>query len=389
MGRLDTDPVATLEHHLQRVEALEKKQRRQRWATLVLSMVSLCIIGMIIFGPDKEGSPKKPYVVWPADVENMKELATLLSGEKAAVILEDPETLSRDTLRKLDDLRQWRQRYSAAYAFKAATRSSQEEDEPSIPAPLATPQLIILGKKMVDQRLVFAIKNYQPDLEYSLDFDNGYVQDGIGMRSVYAYNVSGSFEVGLTVKGKSGEQKRIVQEIDIAPALSPKNSEAVLSLASDVKGEEVQMEEQGPEPTSEEIVLPPQPDTSSAPTRKKTSLPSSKDEGPKTITTAPLQVSETMPSFPGGEEALFAYIDKNLRYPQKALDREIEGRLYVQFVVQADDRLTDFRVLRGLGYGCDSEALRIISGMPRWNPGKQKGKAVPVYYTLPITYDIK
>jgi len=389
MGRLDTDPVATLEHHLQRVEALEKKQRRQRWATLVLSMVSLCIIGMIIFGPDKEVSPEKPYVVWPADVENTDELATLLSRGKAAVILEDPETLSRDTLRKLDDLRQWRQRYGAAYAFTAATRSSQEEEEPSMPAALATPQLIIVGKKMVDQRLVFAIKNYQPDLEYSLDFDNGYVQDGVGMRSVYAYNISGSFEVGLTVKGKSGEQKRSVQEIDIAPALSPKNGEADLPLLSDAEGEEVQVEEQEAEATSEEIVPTSQPDTSSAHRREKTSLPSSEEEVPAAISTAPLQVSETMPSFPGGEEALFAYIDKNLRYPQKALDREIEGRLYVQFVVQADGRLTDFRVLRGLGYGCDSEALRIISEMPRWNPGKQKGKAVPVYYTLPITYDIK
>src|SRR6202012_3744734 len=79
-----------------------------------------------------------------------------------------------------------------------------------------------------------------------------------------------------------------------------------------------------------------------------------------------------------------AYLQKNLHYPDAARDNNISGRVMVQFVVNEDGSIGNVQVLRGIGGGCDEEAKRVVSSMPNWKPGKQEGKAVKVYYTLPI-----
>ncbi len=100
-------------------------------------------------------------------------------------------------------------------------------------------------------------------------------------------------------------------------------------------------------------------------------------------------IVEQMPDFPGGESAMFKYMNNNLRYPDAALDHDVEGKVYVQFVVQASGKLKEVKVLRGLGLGCDEEAVRIVKSMPRWNPGIQFGDKVPVRYTIPVIFKIK
>lgn len=102
----------------------------------------------------------------------------------------------------------------------------------------------------------------------------------------------------------------------------------------------------------------------------------------------PLTIAEVMPEFPGGKDALFAYIGKNLKYPQQAVEEGIEGVVFVTFVVEVDGRITGVTVLRGLGGVLDKEAVRVVSGMPNWMPGKQNGKAVRVKYNLPIRYKL-
>ncbi len=99
-------------------------------------------------------------------------------------------------------------------------------------------------------------------------------------------------------------------------------------------------------------------------------------------------IPETMPSFRGGEQKLFEFIGKNVVYPQEAIDAGVEGRVFVEFYIEKDGTVCDAKVLRGIGYGCDEEALRVIGLMPKWSPGKQRGKAVRVRYTLPINFKL-
>lgn len=97
-------------------------------------------------------------------------------------------------------------------------------------------------------------------------------------------------------------------------------------------------------------------------------------------------VVEDQPSYPGGEEARIRYLQENLRYPQMAREAGIQGTVFVTFVVERDGSVTDVRVLRGIGGGCDEEAVRVVQNMPRWNPGRQRGQPVRVQFNMPIRF---
>ena len=109
-----------------------------------------------------------------------------------------------------------------------------------------------------------------------------------------------------------------------------------------------------------------------------------------TVTKAPSNepfiAVEKMPEFAGGQEALLRYLRSHLRYPGAALAEGIGGRVFLSFVVQADGTISDVIVLKGLGYGLDEEAQRVVRQMPNWTPGYQSKHAVPVRFTLPITF---
>lgn len=98
---------------------------------------------------------------------------------------------------------------------------------------------------------------------------------------------------------------------------------------------------------------------------------------------------EEMPTFLGGEEALFAYLSKKMRYPSEAERAEVEGIVVVTFVVAPDGAIMNAEIVKGLGFGTDEEALRVINSMPDWKPGKQNGRTVPVRYTLPIRFNLR
>jgi protein TonB len=97
-------------------------------------------------------------------------------------------------------------------------------------------------------------------------------------------------------------------------------------------------------------------------------------------------VVENDPEFPGGTEALYKYLATNIKFPQLARDNNISGRVYVTFVVERDGSITGARVLRDIGGGCGAEAIRVVKAMPKWTPGKQRGKPVRVQYNLPVAF---
>ncbi len=100
-------------------------------------------------------------------------------------------------------------------------------------------------------------------------------------------------------------------------------------------------------------------------------------------------VVEDAPGFPGGDEARIKYLQKNIKYPQMARESGIQGTVYVTFVVEKDGKVTNVQILRGIGGGCDEEAIRVIQNMPRWNPGKQRGKPVRVQFNMPIKFTLQ
>lgn len=100
-------------------------------------------------------------------------------------------------------------------------------------------------------------------------------------------------------------------------------------------------------------------------------------------------IVEQMPEYPGGQAALFEYLSKNIKYPADAEKKKVEGKVFVTFVVDTDGKITDVSLMRKVFPSLDAEAIRVISAMPNWIPGKQKGRVVRVKYTVPIMFRLK
>ncbi len=99
-------------------------------------------------------------------------------------------------------------------------------------------------------------------------------------------------------------------------------------------------------------------------------------------------VVEEEPEFPGGMEALYRYLASNINYPQAAKNERIQGKVYVSFVIEKDGSVSNIKVLRDIGGGCGEEAVRVVKQMPKWKPGRQRGKRVRTQYNLPINFNL-
>ena len=99
-------------------------------------------------------------------------------------------------------------------------------------------------------------------------------------------------------------------------------------------------------------------------------------------------VVEDQPEPPGGMGAFMGYLAKNIKYPAQAKRLDIQGRVFVQFVVSKTGELTDIKVVKGIGGGCDEEAVRVLQAAPKWKPGKQRGRPVKVNMTIPVRFKL-
>jgi TonB family protein len=100
-------------------------------------------------------------------------------------------------------------------------------------------------------------------------------------------------------------------------------------------------------------------------------------------------VVEQQPEFAGGMKELGKYLGENIRYPAAAQKANVQGRVFVNFVVTKTGDIADVKILKGIGYGCDEESIRVVSRMPNWTPGSQDGKPVNVRYNLPINFALE
>jgi len=97
---------------------------------------------------------------------------------------------------------------------------------------------------------------------------------------------------------------------------------------------------------------------------------------------------ETYPEFTGGHAAFVKYLNRNLRYPEAAVDRGIQGKVLVSFIIEKDGQLSNIKIIRGIGNGCEEEAIRVLEKSPKWKPGIQNKQKVRVAYTLPINFSL-
>jgi len=104
--------------------------------------------------------------------------------------------------------------------------------------------------------------------------------------------------------------------------------------------------------------------------------------------TEPRRYVEQNPEYPGGEEARTRFLQKNIKYPRMARESGIQGTVYVTFVVSKTGEISNVTVVRGIGAGCDEEAVRVIKLMPKWIPGRQNGKPVPVWFNFPLKFTL-
>ncbi|NQT76295.1 MAG: energy transducer TonB, partial [Bacteroidetes bacterium] len=99
-------------------------------------------------------------------------------------------------------------------------------------------------------------------------------------------------------------------------------------------------------------------------------------------------VVEVMPEYPGGVNEMMKFLANNIKYPTNAKENNISGKVFVTFVIEKNGLITNVNILRGIGGGCDEEAIRVIKLMPKWKPGTQRGQAVRVQYNVPIKFTL-
>jgi protein TonB len=244
------------------------------------------------------------------------------------------------------------------------------------------------------------------------------------LRQLYSKNMTRALVIGTfiflllafspiiarMIKGMlpANEDELIMKEVTLAepPPIDPKKpppppppkvdpppiKDQIKFVPPVVKKDEEVLEEEPPPPTVEEIK-----DKEIATETKEgdedgidASLLDDLPEAPAVIEEvkeeAPFSYVEQMPSFPNGQEAMYKWLAERIKYPAIARENGISGNVIVQFVVSKEGNIQNAKVVRGIGGGCNEEALRVVNMMPRWNPGKHNGRAVPVTFTLPVKF---
>ena len=244
-------------------------------------------------------------------------------------------------------------------------------------------------------------QHYRPTLTRALGLGVGLFLVGLSAPTLYArFFPTNAFSANqimvetefIKLKEPPAELPVPLPPVEQAPAVNTvRNLPLVVMPEADVVEttlpptiEELQDATSGPE-TAEgtgaiEVIAPPE---ATAPTAKEIAI----GVAPKPDEL--FVVVEQQPEYPGGMDALRTFLTKNLNYPRSAANASISGRVFVSFVVNTDGSLTDVQVLKGIGFGCDEEAIRVIQKMPHWRPGKQSGRAVRVKYNLPIAFALE
>ena len=411
------------------IKQLNTREKNHQGKVVLMGVGLVCVLAVTAyFGFYRVQNTPKYIHIQNISTLDQDDLVGYLSQKNTFLVLEDKLMDRLDTIRNLDD-------YLELVSLNGAY--SQEDnydelaflDEEGFEEDFMEPHnMYIEGSMMSGDDLTFYISGYQDNLTYTLDFGNG-IKRRVDDTYEYAYKKKGHFKVRLTVRDEENILEELEQDIQIfedralavaeeRPPSRPKEEKRTESRrkkkkeeeerasASSKKKEENKVEESAAKKRKDSLATPkiekpaPKPEVERKPkvekevsrseevTKPNIDIPvaSKKEESTES---RPMAIAEVMPSFPGGDRALRKYLAKNIHYPQAAKGKEVEGRVYIQFIVEKDGALSNLKIMRGIGYGCNEEALRVVKAMPSWKPGEQAGRKVPVIYTLPIRFSLQ
>lgn len=401
------------------LKSVEKQEKAKRWKFFLIMGGFFTFLILLVLSYLPNSSPFMERI--PLRELNPQQFQQLLSNNPSGIPVWDEEYGIADTLYHLSDLDRY-QLYFEDHAVEwdtvtvtvdpdrfATLDEAISSDESESEEPLATPQLDILGTPKVGSPLQFLIENYEEDNIYLIDHGNG---ETVKMSNShrYQYAHSGVYEVKMTViNAERGAQLAYSRSITIRP---DKPTKVVMERANKRNRQEPLSSQIAQSPTElensrgldsqvSEVLsisqVPLKAEALEARPLGEVVQASEQVAVDEAFSTPPLEVAiispmdfaEKMPTFPGGIPEMTQFLNRQLKYPELAREYEIQGIVYVQFVIAADGSLGAFKVAKGIGYGCDEEALRIAQNMPNWYPGEHAGKQVPVKFTIPVTFSLQ
>ena len=375
------------DQYLAQIESRERTKRRRYQVAAAIAFFAVSGgIGWWIYQPSAPSALRQ----YNADNLNYTMVKDLFEKEEAQIVVAHP-SIGYDTIYSPEDYLSLR-----GLLDQMEAKPYQEAESAGLEVP-PTFAVDIAGSRVAGNQLTFTIEGYDESLTYLMDFGNGFRRE-IGKTASYSYGYSGNYRLRLIATNEQGSSSIYNKSLTIDR--SP--GDIAQQETPQPRVENVPVETQAPvagastEPSNNLTAMR---GTSPLSTPIRTTTPDMREnipsvqEGnsesaPINNSNEPLVVSEVEPAYPGGSSALGNFVRSNYRYPRSAQDANIEGSVYVQFVVNVDGTISNARIIKGIGGGCDEEALRLVNMMPKWIPGKQNGYPVSVYHTVPITFKL-
>jgi len=423
------------------LEALEKKERKRRRNKLfLLGAAGIILAGSAVMVPKLMGK-KQPLAqektvfrsFYATELTDDK-VRTFFTGGNNRMVIRYPGEDRRDTVSSYNE-------YSSLISRRTAWQSdvvsnsdlfSEEEGDDSNPSAVddalqaalgndaeATPVAAqednpnglndfgfrVRGERNIGKDLNIQVLNFRSDIKYEMDFGNG-VRKEIDRKASISYDEPGVYVITLRASGE-GVPRRIYATYPLtiedpnaiqieAQPIAENATPATDNAPQDVEdaptlNDLANATEETSEGATEEAIpetVPAAEPVNELPTDVVASTENKPAPANNTAANQPFFAASKMPEFPGGNRGLNRYIQRNLRYPNVPARKQKSGKVTVRVLVDENGKATSPHVVKGLGNPYDAEVLRMIGAMPKWSPGEQNGKKVPVYRSLRISFNV-
>ena len=400
-------------NYLDRIEAIERKERKKKILYGLAAILLLCGSGAGFLLWQGGDSALMTYGYKELDTEMVRQL---IEDGKTPFAVYHSE-MGRDTITNEEDfelfvsmveLMNQSVATNVAEFMEETPIDFEFEEEDAEDERLPVFFVDIEGERSAGAILSMTIEDYDPSIVYTLLTGNG---DRVRLRkeTTYTYQYGGDYLLRLYASKQSFRTSVYTKRMEIAGPSAPETTDDTsIAEANDTPSlpelaENLRMSLDSQRQDSGREILLASASNDAIPFND-LSFEVEDDAIPRDVPTAeevsgnnnaqtvdfdkPMFVVDQMPAYPGGIKAMSRYFRKNFRYPNDAREAEVDGQVFVRFVVQADGSLTDINVFRGLGQGCDEEAIRLVRNMPSWEPGLYQGREVAVYKEIPITFQL-
>ncbi len=385
MPAQETTSPNRFDTYLAQIESRERRKRRRYQMAGGMIVLLLGTTAAWWFSRPDDMGPLRQYEAANLDYSMVK---NLFEEENARIVVAHP-AIGTDTIYSAED-------FLSLQGLLDQLEANAIQAETGAPAEVpATFAVDIAGMREVGSQLVFTIENFDESLTYLLDFGNG-IRREVGRTVTYSYGSPNNYRIRLIATNEQGSSSIYNKSLQISrsnqtsiaenkPTPAPQEAPAPAAQpapAASASSTQPELTALRGAPVSRPSITQPSPNL-----RENAPAISQAAETPTNFN-APLIAAQVEPAYPGGSTAMGNFIRGNYRYPRAAQDANVEGTVYVQFVVNLDGSISNSRVIRGIGSGCDEEALRLVNMMPKWVPGKQNGSPVAVYHTVPIRFQL-